>query len=86
MPRGLAIATALIAVIASASAASAYSPPVHTKGKAKAKVCVGGQKYSAKRCGGPRKNIPNYCLDGNRVAGGYLIKNGGCHQNNGGGE
>lgn len=60
--------------------------PAPLKAKAKAKVCVGGQKYSAKRCGGPKKNIPSYCLDGKRVAGGYLIKNGGCYQNNGGGE
>lgn len=84
MTRGLAAAAALIALVASASTASANSPPAPLK--AKAKVCVGGQKYSAKRCGGPKKNIPSYCLDGKRVAGGYLIKNGGCYQNNGGGE
>lgn len=86
MTRVLAAAAAIIALVASASTASANSPPAPLKAKAKVKVCVGGQKYSGKRCGGPKKNIPSYCLDGKRVAGGYLIKNGGCYQNNGGGE
>ena len=85
MTRSLAAATTLIALVAAASAASAYTP-APLKAKSKAKVCVGSQKYSVKRCGGPRSNIPDYCLDGKRVAGGYLIKNGGCYQNNGGGE
>ncbi|MCB1515860.1 MAG: hypothetical protein H6876_02045 [Hyphomicrobiaceae bacterium] len=49
-------------------------------------VCRSGQKYYAKRCGGPRQNIPSYCLNGKRVAGGYYIKNGACYQDNGGGE
>ncbi len=34
------------------------------------------QKYLAKRCGGPRKNIRSYCFHGKRVAGGYFIKKG----------
>lgn len=56
--------------------------------KFKDNVCRSGHKYYAKRCGGPRANIPSYCLsaNGKKVAGGYLIKNGQCYQNNGGGE
>lgn len=82
-PLATAAAAAFFALFASATTATAYTPaPL----KAKAKVCVGGQKYSVRRCGGPKKNIPSYCLDGKRVAGGYLIKNGACYQNNGGGE
>ncbi|MCB1529006.1 MAG: hypothetical protein KDJ45_15085 [Hyphomicrobiaceae bacterium] len=64
----------------------ALAPAAQAGEKSKKGVCKSGQKYSAKRCGGPRKNIPNYCFDGKRVAGGYFIKKGGCYQDNGGGE
>lgn len=80
MLRYAAVALAILMLVPTAAEAKKSK---HHNGD---RVCVGGQKYSAKRCGGPKKNIPSYCLNGKHVAGGYLIKNGGCYQNNGGGE
>ena len=83
MTRIISTVTAFIAAAAvGAHAADKPTPP--TSGGSV--TCKAGDTYNPRICGSSPDTIPSYCLDEGKVMRGYIIMNGKCRQDNGGGE